>query len=450
MDEFFSNEKSKEKKELDEAATIDKELDEELEDFVPDINFEEALSRKFDDLFAATEEAAAEEAAPREEPSEFEKVKSLILTLDWEINEDLTRELLKEIRILEAKFAHRRTLASILKLTAEVLSDIVATGPTKARPGSFNLVMRAIEAAEKIASQEGEEPDWEELSNRLGKEWEDIKKGVAPSVKTAEKPSPPERAEEIKPAAVAKTEKRETPTLEHLARDLLECSSMTSAQGDLLRTIVTKLLNISRIPDYTTIDEWKALFNKLRESLLDFLRLHKLAEERLARLSAELSNNIGLPQEEIDKALKKEMEPGLSEGRSQLNEKELSKAKERRDMLFFHFGGVDYGIPTDKVDRRSKITYSSFITIKDKPRVKVKDKVYRLIHLPAKVDIAGEKYIILLKRAAGREKEEPALLADGIKGVKAAEFERVEEEGPDGLRIIGTFEGARLLDFEAA
>ena len=224
----------------------------------------EEVQSRLDDLFGEGGKASVsidDSAIPEDFP--LSNLKAIVLSVDWEIDDEVMTRLVDEIGILEKTYQDDKILLSFLRLIGSV-GKYIKTRKADAHPDSIKLLNSAYNSLEKVLLAENITPaDKKQIlldqvtEFKKLKEQIDIRKADMAKAKEVEIPKEPkpvieEQVEDLFDRAEAVTPEEPEETDEELLRS--EMSRMTPQEA--LAYVLTELKQVIR-----------AEFNALEEKL---------------------------------------------------------------------------------------------------------------------------------------------------------------------------------------
>jgi hypothetical protein len=226
------------------------------------------VSDRLDDLFGDDDEAASTESV-EETPGEKEEVdpiqdlKSIILSIDWEITDEAMANLVKEITRLKTEFEGNKILLLFLQLLGS-LGEYIRSNKAGAHPESFKLLSsvyqnfeQIVHAGDKFSAKQKKKI----LSTELNK-FKELKELIAAkkaaALRAAEEPKPekvptpkedfpiPASDIEVKEPEVPATPTTEEPinvTAAELQQVLDEIRKMIQSEFETLRKEIARMIS---------------------------------------------------------------------------------------------------------------------------------------------------------------------------------------------------------------
>lgn len=202
-----------------------------------DQNFDDAmrseLESRLDDLFGADDHAA--EVLKTDEPPEdypLAELKSLVLSIDWEITDEVLEKFLGQIKQLKTKYRKDKTIFMFLQILGS-LGVYIKTHRGKAHPKTFKILNSVFSKLDAVAlSKTMKESEKKKILSVELKKFNALKSQISqskPAVRRKKAPPTPENkkaptqkpAEDVvvvepgKPRKLAKKERAESET-DHL------------------------------------------------------------------------------------------------------------------------------------------------------------------------------------------------------------------------------------------
>ncbi|UCF93189.1 MAG: hypothetical protein JSW39_03245 [Desulfobacterales bacterium] len=113
------------------------------------------LESRLDELFGE-EDSPLDDLASKSQPEDdsLSELKNLVLSLDWEITEEVLVNILKQIEDLKIKYQDDRTILIFLRILG-YLGEYIKTDPAKAHPKTFKILNSVFSRMAEVVQSPG-------------------------------------------------------------------------------------------------------------------------------------------------------------------------------------------------------------------------------------------------------------------------------------------------------
>lgn len=176
------------------------------------------VEQRLNDIFGEDEDPAFLESSPSDQESPLRNLKGIILSIDWEITDEIMGHFLEEIDRLQASHAEEKIPVLFLQLLGSV-GKYIRNQKSRAHPDSIRVLNSVYNSFEKVLLDEdmpeAEKRKWLYAEvNRFKKLKQDIARERAEKASAETKPSPTPQVEEQAPPQEATTEETPRSTME--------------------------------------------------------------------------------------------------------------------------------------------------------------------------------------------------------------------------------------------
>jgi hypothetical protein len=165
------------------------------------------IENRLDDLFGESDLQLAE--ATENNPAEhypLAELKNLILSIDWEITDEVLDNLLLQLKDLQSSYQHDKIVTTFLQILSS-LGSYIRTHRAKAPPQTFRILNSVFSGLDKVVlSKDMTEPEKKKILRAEMNRYKDLRALIDQSKKAAVK-------RKAEPAAAQVPEKKQEPVI---------------------------------------------------------------------------------------------------------------------------------------------------------------------------------------------------------------------------------------------